>query len=74
MINQFIKPRGLFYSHYSDQNIQSSGMSCSFIFHHFYRNYWKFREKCEDPDQTPRTASDLDLHCLSMSSLWNTKI
>ena len=39
----------------------------------FYRIF-VFNLNSEDPDQTPRTAaSDLGLHCLPMSLLWDAR-
>ena len=40
----------------------------------FCRNRSKFNENCVDPGQMPHSAvSDLCVHCLSMSLLWDTR-
>ena len=62
-------PSGLFYLISLDRSIFQL-----IIFNiALFREIFAFYRNSVDPDQTPRSvASDLDLHCLLMSLLWDT--
>ena len=68
-------PIGLFYLHSSDMsmsNIRGVWLVVFFIITCLKKT--AFNANSVDPDQTPRSAaSDLGLHCLPISLLWNTR-
>ena len=54
--------------------LQSKGMSDYFSYYHFLE-IPIFNANSVYPDQTPRSAaSDLGLHCLQMSHLWDARL
>ena len=65
---------GLFQLYALDRSISHRrGVWLDFIITSF-REYFVFRAKCIDPDQTPcSTASDLGLHCVPMSLLGDVR-
>ena len=70
-------PSGLFYLNSLDRSISYiRGIWLVFIIFMFYRNsVSKLHANSVDPDQTRRfAASDLDLHCLTMSLLWDARL
>ena len=47
---------------------------CLFLFLSHFIEIPTFNASSVDPDQTPRSAAfDLDLHCLTMTRLWDAK-
>ena len=64
---------GLFYLNSLDRSISNrKGVWLICIITMFYR--FSCNQYRVDPDQTPRSAaSDLDLHCLPMSLLWDAR-
>ena len=69
-------PNGFFYLNSLNQSISSlKGCLVSFYYYHVYSKILVINANNVDPDQTPRpAASDLSLHCLPMSHLWDLGI
>ena len=66
-------PGGLFYRNCLNQSISSLRVSGQFLLLQCFIGMRVFHANSENPDQTPRSAaSDLGLHCLPMSYLWDT--
>ena len=65
-------PNELSYLNSLDRSISNlKGVGSVFIITMNYRNPCMFNTNSVDPDQTPRSAaSDLSLHCFSISLLW----
>ena len=62
---------GLAYLNFGPVHFQFKGVKSVFIVTMFYRNL-VFNANSVDPDQMPHSAaSDLGLHCLSVSLLWD---
>ena len=66
-------PNGLSYLNYLDRSISNlRGVGSVLLLLPCFIEISVFNANRVDPDQTPRSAaSDLGLHCLSMSLLWN---
>ena len=72
-INRFM-PSGLFYLSSLDRSISNSRVSRQFLLLPCFLEIHVFNANSVGPDQTPRSAaSDLDLHCLLMSLLWDAR-
>ena len=81
-------PNGLFQVNSSNWSISNRKCACFFFFffHYYYYYYYYYyyhglekylylNANSIDPDQTPRSAaSDLGLHCLHMSHLWDARL
>ena len=49
-------------------------LNLSWIMKSIFEGYGAFNANSVDPDETPQnTASDLDLHCLSVSLVWDAR-
>ena len=65
-------PSGLFYLNSLDQSISSLGVSGQFLLLPCFIGMTIISANSTGPVQTPRSAaSDLGLHCLPMSHLWD---
>ena len=67
---------GFFYLNSLDLFISSKrGVWLVFTITMFYKKNHEFNANSADPDQTPRSvASDLGLHCLPVSHLWDARL
>ena len=67
-------PSGLFYLNSLDQSIYNKRVIWLFLYIPCFVEISVFYAKRVDADQMPRfAASDLGLHCLSMSLVWGTR-
>ena len=68
-------PNELFYKHSLDRSISNiRGVWLVLILPCFIEIH-VFKANSADPDQTPRSAaSDLSLHCLQLSHLWDARL
>ena len=67
-------PNGLFYLNSLDWSFSCGRVSGDFFLFLGFIESLVFDENSVYPDQTlPSVASDLGLHCLSMSLLWDTR-
>ena len=67
-------PSGLSYHTSLDRSIPNSWVSRAFLLLMWFIEIPVIKTNIVDPDQTPHfVASDLGLHSLSMSLLWNAK-
>ena len=65
-------PSGIFYLKSLDKSISNRRGSVYFLLLPCFKEFPLFNANTVDPDQTPRSvASDLGLHCLVMSLLWD---
>ena len=68
-------PFGIFYFHSSDWSISIYGMCGKFLLLPCFIEIPVFNAQNVDPDQMPHSvASDLGLHCLPMSLLWDARL
>ena len=67
---------GFFYLNSLDRSISSKrDVWLVFLLLLWFTEIPVFNANSVDPDQTPRSAaSDLDLHCLPMSLLWDARL
>ena len=68
-------PSGLLYLHSPDWSISNIRGVWLVLLLSCFKQIPVFNANNVDPDQTPRSAaSDLGLHCLPMSLLWDTRL
>ena len=67
-------PNGLFYLYSLDRSISYTRVYGKFLLLSCFIEISKLNANSVDPDQTPRSAaSDLGLHCLPVSLLWDAR-
>ena len=68
-------PDGLFHLHSSGRSISKKGGIRLILINTMFYRVSVLNANCVDPDQTPRSAaSDLGLHYLPMSLLWDARL
>ena len=73
-VNPFM-PSGIFYLISLDRSISYKSRDWLFLLLQSFVEISELHANSEDPDQTPRSvSSDLGLHCLSMSLLWDARL